>query len=144
MRMKTDWLKTVNDINSRRFVIPPGWYTRDQVAEDLKCDPAKVGDLLKPGIDSGDIERQAFSVWDPGRRLAVSVVCYRKVSGAETKTTENQPAKPVKPAAKTDVESRVIAAIRANPTYTDYKISRNYRGINASDVARIRASLTRK
>lgn len=130
--MKTNWLRTVNEINSKRYVIPEGWETREQVAEGLQCDPAKVADLIKPGLASGDIERQVFPVWDAARRMALSAVCYR-LAGSD-------PKKPVKPASGA-LEARIEASILRNPGHTDFQIAKNFRGVTSGDVRKIRESL---
>lgn len=128
----TNWLKKVNDINKKRFVIPEGWETRDQVAESLQCDPSKVSDLLKPGVESGEIERQMFPVWDAGRRMAVSTVCYR-LAGATAKAPQK--------AATSDLDSRIAASIARNPSYTNAQIAKSFRGVSAGQVAAVRAGL---
>jgi len=74
---KNNWLKAINDINKSRYIIPEGWDTKEQVAEKMQCSPDRVADLLKPGIQSGDFERQEFSVWSEARRLTERVTCYR-------------------------------------------------------------------
>lgn len=79
---KTNWLNVTNRINSDRFQIPAGWETKDQVAESLQCDPKRVADLLKPGIESGHIERKQFPMWIEARRLVEQVVCYRENQAA--------------------------------------------------------------
>jgi hypothetical protein len=131
--MKTNWLKTVNEINSKRFVIPDGWETRDQVAESLQCDPAKVADIMKPGVASGDIERQTFPLWDAARRMAVSIVCYRLAGQG--------PKAPIKPA-RGPLETRIAASILRNPRHTDFQIAKNFRGVTSGDVRGIRESLS--
>lgn len=130
--MKTNWLKKVNDINSKRFVIPDGWETREQVAESLQCDPLKVADILKPGVTSGDIERQSFPVWDTARRMAVSAVCYRMASNAA-----EEPAKPATGA----LEGRIERSIRRNPRHSNSQIAKNFNGVTSAMVAAIRESL---
>jgi hypothetical protein len=133
--MKTNWLKTVNEINSKRFVIPDGWETRDQVAASLQCDPSKVGDILKPGVASGEIDRQTFPVWDAARRMAVSVVCYRMAGEG--------PKKPSKPSRghSGSLEERIEAAILRYPSHSNHQIAKNVRGVTSSDVERIRCAL---
>ena len=113
---RTNWNRTVNEINRKKYVIPPGWDTREQVAESLQCAPDKVADLLKPGIQSGDIEKQEFPIWDDGRRMTVRVACYR-VRGAD--------APAVVPTG--DAADRVRAAIKRNPKHTDRQIAKNQR-----------------
>lgn len=126
--MKTNWLKTVDSINSKRFTTPEGWETRDQVAESLQCDPSKVGDLMKPGVDSGEIERKSFPVWDQNRRMTVQVVCYRlAAAGKDPKPNHS--------------ETKIQASIKRNPGHSDHQIAKNFRGVTSGDVARIRSSM---
>src|SRR6478609_2065580 len=108
--MKTNWAKTVNEINRERYSIPEGWDTREQVAEALQCAPDKVADILKPGIQSGDIERAEFPVWDENRRMTVRVTCFRKT---ETKETTTSPSK------VSDKTGRIRAAILKHPNLSD-------------------------
>lgn len=124
--MKTNWKQTVSEINRKRYVIPAGWETREQVAESLQCDPAKVGDLLKPGIQSGDIERQTFQVWDDGRRMAISVPCYR-IAGKDAPEAGG-----LSPA-----DERIAASIRRNPQHPNWKIGSILK-VPAAEVARVR------
>lgn len=127
--MKTNWLKTVSTINQQRYIVPEGWDTRDQVAESLQCDPSKVADLLKPGIEAGEIERQQFSVWDANRRMAVPTVCYRIKS-------EKSPAK-----FSTDLDEKIASSIRRNPNHTNAQIAKCYRGTTSGQVAAIRKTM---
>lgn len=126
--MKTNWKQTVNEINRKRYTIPEGWETREQVAECLQCDPAKVADILKAGIASGEVERQTFQSWDENRRMAVGVVCYR-IAG-ETEASE-------KPS---DITTKIRASIKRNPGYSNSKIANNFKGVSAADVAQVRSS----
>jgi hypothetical protein len=124
--MKNNWKKTIDQINAERFVVPPGWDTKDQVALSLECTPDKVNDMLKPGIASGDIERKEFSVWNSARRLTEKIVCYRLVTLEPPKET---------------TEDKIRRAIMANPSKSNSDIARCYRGLIAADVAKVRASL---
>ena len=131
--MKNNWNRTVTEINRKRYVIPAGWDTREVVAESLECAPDRVADLLKPGIQSGEIERQEFSVWDDARRMTTRVVCYRV--GDE---------KVAKSATKAQVDDRergrVKRALERNPDWNDQRIARNARS-QKSVVAEIRKEL---
>lgn len=128
--MKTDWTKTVNAINRSRYTIPEGWDTRDQVAESLQCDPDKVADILKPGVQSGEIERQEFPVWDDKRRLTTRVVCYR-IAGEKPPVETGRPR----------LYERIAAAIARNPKKTNREIARNIRGSSSGEVAKVRLAM---
>lgn len=133
--MKNSWTKAVNTINKQRYVIPEGWSTRDQVAEDLQCAPDKVATLLKPGLENGTFDKQDFSVWDDGRRMAVRVTCYRiagegKAAPPAAVTVTVTPKK--KGSAKTrpvdaDELDRARRCIERNPHLDDYGVAKNVR-----------------
>lgn len=131
--MKNNWNKTVNEINRKRYVIPEGWDTREVVAEQLECAPDRVADLLKPGLQSGEIERQEFSVWDEARRLTTRVVCYRVASG-------KPPTMPAKPEPENREYARIRAGILRNPQFEDKRIARNARS-TVSVVAQVRKDM---
>ena len=135
--MKTDWMKKVNEINRRRYTVPDGWETKEQVAESLECDPDKVPELLKPGIQTGDIERDEFSVWDEKRRQTVRVVCYRlsdgKVASQATKASGRS-----RKARGGSVEERIAAALERNPGATNREIAKKLYGVRSSDVEAVR------
>lgn len=135
--MNANWKKTIDRINKDRYQIPPGWDTKETIATQLECAPDRVSDLLKPGIQSGDIERQEFPVWDSARRMTVRVTCYRQKPG----TPSSQPAVAgcSAPTNKTAVlMGKIAASIRANPKATDRQIAKNYRGATSALVATIR------
>jgi hypothetical protein len=131
---KNNWTKTVATINREKYTIPEGWDTRDKVALDLQCAPDRVADLLKPGIQSGQIERQDFPVWDDARRLTVRVTCYR-VAGPE-----KVPAAPTSVVPGDRETARIERALRTDPSKTDYLIAKNVRS-TVGVVRQVRASL---
>jgi hypothetical protein len=134
---KNNWMKAVNEINRQRFTIPEGWDTREQVAEKLQCSPDRVSDLLKPGLSTGDFERQEFNVWDDTRRLTVKAVCYR----VAVPKSEAPPAGKSKPVQADDAETdRVTRAILRNPRASDATIAKNNRS-SSKRVREIRASM---
>ena len=128
------WLKTINRINTSRFQIPAGWQTREQVAVELQCDPDRVADLLKPGLQSGDFERKDFPVWDSARRMTVRVICYR-VCGSDEK-----PAPKAKAAPASGLDEKIRQAIERNPSKDDRAISKAV-SVLIADVRRVRAEL---
>jgi hypothetical protein len=132
--MKTNWIKTVNEINHKRFTIPPGWETKEQVAVSLQCAPDKVADILKPGIQSGDIEKQDFSLWDEKRRMAVKVTCFRL---ADSESPAPAPSVADIPAEKV---TRILAAIGRNPGCTDREIAKKLSKTTSREVAAVRAT----
>lgn len=130
--MKTNWKKQVNEILSRKHVVPDGWETRDQVAEALECSPDKVHQLLKPGLDEGVFERAEFSVWNNARRMTERVTCYRQVDKEQ---------KPQKTAGGITFEEKIREAILRFPSHTNHQIAKNYRGVTAAMVAAIREEM---
>jgi len=141
--MKTNWLKTVNEINRKRFTIPEGWETKDQVAENLQCDPDKVGDMLKPGLQSGDIERQEFPLWDEGRRMTVRVVCYR-LAGEKSAAAPKPAARNAAASSVTSIEERIEAALAKYPKKSNYEIAHNIKGCTSGLVGVVRGRLGKK
>lgn len=140
--MATNWKQTVNRINNERYRVPEGWETREQVAASLQCDPARVNDILKPGIASGDIERQEFPVWNSDRRMTTRVACYRlRPAGAAKAAEKDVPAKKRQnhPAAAVSRDRRILQAIENYPAETDRQISRRVSGATSSMVRELRA-----
>jgi hypothetical protein len=131
--MKTNWIKTVNEINRKRFTIPPGWETRDQVAESLQCAPDKVADILKPGIAAGDIEKQDHSVWDEKRRMSVKVPCYRIADS-------QSPAPPDVSDIPSEKVVRILACIGRNPGLSDRDIAKKLSKTTSREIAAVRAA----
>lgn len=133
-RMKNNWIKTVASINREKFTIPEGWDTREQVAESLECSPDRVSDILKHGIQSGQIERQDFPVWDDNRRLTTRVVCYR-IGSSNSKPEPSQLI-----ATSSSERKRVIRALKRNPNRSDSEIANNNQSTPAF-VKQLRAQL---
>jgi hypothetical protein len=126
--MKTNWLKITNRINQDRYKIPDGWETKEQVAESLQCAPDKVPDLLKAGINAGDIEKAQFPIWSDARRMAVPTTCYREAQKDQ-------------PQAKHDLAGRIADAIRRFPALSNSAIAKRFHvshGVKAADVERVR------
>lgn len=130
---KTNWLSTISQINAKRYVVPHGWDTKEAVAESLQCDPSRVADLMKPGIDSGEIERQVFPVWDASRRMAVQTVCYR-VAGTKKPN-------PDAVAPSSTMEFRIAECIRRNPGWSNARVAKSIRGTKVSDIAAVRQNI---
>lgn len=139
--MNTKWMKAVDSINKRKFTVPPGWETREQVAVSLKCAPDRVHAILKPGLEEGAFESCVFNVWDDDRRLTVRVTCYRIVE----RDDQPAPARSAKPGkhAAVSMEDRIAAAIARHPEHTNNGIAKLFRGILAADVAKVRAGMGR-
>lgn len=145
--MSTNWQKTVNRINADRYSIPPGWDTKEQVAVSLQCDPARVNDILKPGIEAGEIERQEFPLWDEKRRLTTRVTCYREASttvkdptGGKALVDVTAKKKAGRPADR-NLDDRVRAAVLRFPDKTACALARNLSNVSSVQVAEIRRRL---
>lgn len=77
------WLKLVTKHKVQKNVVPPGWQTREEVAEQLACHEERVNGVLKDAINAGEVEVQSFPVWIAAKRKVVPTTCYRIV-GADT------------------------------------------------------------
>ena len=75
---KTNWKKLNEKIQSEAHAFPKGWSTKEEVAEELECAPERVNTILAPGIRSGEVERQEFTVWDSELRRLTRVTGYRE------------------------------------------------------------------
>jgi hypothetical protein len=78
-----NWKSYVEKQNAKTYVLPEGWSSKEEVAEQLECSPDSVRDRLKPGIASGEIEAQQFKVWSEERKQIMMVMAYRH-RGANT------------------------------------------------------------
>lgn len=134
---KNNWTKTVAAINREKYTVPEGWDTREKVAADLQCAPDRVADLLKPGLQSGQIERNTFGVWDDARRLTTQVVCYRIAVAGEAKEEATGATRKGVDAGE---RKRVTRALKRNPERTDRLIAKNNRSTVAV-VSGIRKAL---
>jgi DNA-binding CsgD family transcriptional regulator len=75
-----NWKLFVEKKNAKTFVLPDGWDSRDEVAQQLDCSTDKVDDHLRPALKSGEVIKQQFKVWDDGQKRLVFVVAYREAS----------------------------------------------------------------
>ena len=76
-----NWKSYVEKQNEKNFILPPGWTPREEVAEQLGCSTERVDEQLRPGLKSGEIEKQQFRVWDKRLKKIVLQIAYR--SGGE-------------------------------------------------------------
>ncbi len=95
-----NWKSYVEKKNAKTFVLPPGWDSRDAIAEQLECSPEKVDDHLRPSLRSGEVVKDIFNVWDASLKRLVRVIAYR-----ESGKAKESPAAPVADA-KTIIELR--------------------------------------
>lgn len=135
------WIKTVNRVNASRYTVPEGWSTREQVAVELECDPEKVGEILKPAIAEGAIERQDFSVWNDKRRRAERATCYRILAPGTKPATQPSPSKKKEKPAAPDFDSRVRQALIRHPGATDAAIAHSLFKTKTADVVEVRRRL---
>lgn len=136
--MKTDWKAVMAKQNKKTFRWPDGWDTREEVAEQLECSPDRVSQHLAPCIRAGEIEVQAFPVWDDVLKRVVRVTGYRK------RPAKAEPARasaaPV--VAHTEALTAVLAAHQRNPKASAIAIQKNlpkrFRGtVTLADIRRI-------
>lgn len=72
-----NWKRVVSEQNSKVYKWPPGWDTREKVAEHLECSEDRVSEILAPALKSGEVEKASFPVWDSERQRKVYVVGFR-------------------------------------------------------------------
>lgn len=73
-----NWKQLVEAQNRRTYVLPPGWDSRDKIAEQLECSVDNVRVLLGPAIRAKSVEVSVFPVWDEVTKKVVRVTAYRK------------------------------------------------------------------
>jgi len=74
-----NWKNLVETQNAKSYVLPPGWDSRDTIAEQLECSSDRVRVLLAPGLKSGEIETSIFPIWDAVTKRVIRVTAYRRV-----------------------------------------------------------------
>ena len=110
------WQNIVEKQNTKHYSIPKGWDTRDQVAEDLECSPERVTQILAPGIRSGAIQTQKFSVWDPVLKRVNVVTCFREAPvGAEAPPKAKPEPKPKHSVGEDDLAQTVQRILVRRP-----------------------------
>lgn len=81
-----NWKLLVEAQNRKTYVLPPGWDSRDKVAEQLECSVDNVRVLLAPAIRAKAVEVQQFPVWDDIIKKVVRITAYRRrVDNAQKK-----------------------------------------------------------
>lgn len=75
-----NWKQLVEAQNRRTYVLPPGWDSRDRIAEQLECSVDNVRVLLGPAIRAKSVEASVFPVWDEVTKKVVRVTAYRRRS----------------------------------------------------------------
>lgn len=73
-----NWKSLVEAQNRKTYVLPPGWDSRDKVAEQLECSVDNVRVLLAPAIRAKAVEVQQFPVWDDIIKKVVRITAYRR------------------------------------------------------------------
>jgi hypothetical protein len=86
-----NWKNYVEKQNSKAFVLPPGWDSRESIAEQLECAPDRVRDHLQPGIAAKEIESRQFPVWDSALGRKVAVTAYRQICHAGAQQAPSKP-----------------------------------------------------
>ena len=75
-----NWKHLVEAQNRRTYVLPPGWDSRDRIAEQLECSVDNVRVLLGPAIRAKSVEVSVFPVWDEVTKKVSRVTAYRRRS----------------------------------------------------------------
>jgi hypothetical protein len=96
-----NWKSLVEKTNQKVYVLPPGWDSRDDIAEQLECSPEKVDENLRPLLRSGEVVKDTFTVWDKRGKRPIRVIAYQKVGkDAEASTAGSGATFDVKAVAK--------------------------------------------
>lgn len=74
----TNWKSFVESTQAKSYVLPPGWDTRETIANQLGCSEDNVRKLLQPAVKSGAVEFKQLPIWDKVLKKVRSVGCYRK------------------------------------------------------------------
>ena len=80
-----NWRNFVEESHAKAFKLPPGWDSKEKIADDLECSPDSVRRLLAPAIKAGAIDSQVFPVWDNLTKKIVRVTAYRKAQKVPSK-----------------------------------------------------------
>jgi len=86
-----NWKNFVAQQNAKVFTLPPGWDSRESIAEQLECSPEKVREHLQPGITARTIESRGFPVWDGQLSRKTMVTAYRRIDPESLCTTSPDP-----------------------------------------------------
>jgi hypothetical protein len=73
-----NWRNFVEESHAKAFKLPPGWDSKEKIADDLECAPDSVRRLLAPAIKAGSIDSNVFPVWCHVTKKIVRVTAYRK------------------------------------------------------------------
>lgn len=142
--MSNNWKKAVEKLNREKYRVPDGWDTKESVALQLGCTVDRVNEIIKPGLQSGDFERQDFLLWDERRGTTARTSCYRIVDRS------SKPEIPTKIPTKCrdsgafhadSREARIAAAILKHPDWTDLRVAKSFKGATAGEVRGIRESM---
>lgn len=77
--MSTNWKSFVETSQSKAYVLPEGWDTRETIAEQLGCSSDNVRKLLAPAIKNGSVEFKQLPLWDKVLKKVRSVACYHRI-----------------------------------------------------------------
>ena len=80
-----NWKNLVAAQNAKSYVLPPGWDSREKIAEDLECSPDRVRILLAPALRSGAIETDVFPVWCPLTKRVIRTTAFRRKPATKLK-----------------------------------------------------------
>lgn len=87
-----NWNALVEAQNRKTYVLPPGWDSRDAIAEQLECSPDRVRVLLGPALRAKTVETSVFPVWDEVTKKVIRITAYRKrPTGALAKSPSSAP-----------------------------------------------------
>ena len=79
MSNNTNWKRLVEKTQASTFVLPAGWTSRDDMAEQLECSTDRVRVLMAPALKTQVVETKVFPVWDSVTKKVLRVTAYREV-----------------------------------------------------------------
>lgn len=83
--MATNWKSAVEKSLAEANVLPPGWDTRDDIADQLGCSAERVRLYMAPLIKERKAEVKVWTVWDKELKKLVHVTAYRELPVKPTK-----------------------------------------------------------
>lgn len=80
--MATNWKSAVEKSLAEAHVLPDGWDSREEIAEQLGCSDERVRLVMAPLIKDRKAEVKVFTVWDRELKRLSKVTAYREIKAA--------------------------------------------------------------
>ena len=81
--MATNWKSAVEKSLAEAHVLPAGWDSRDDVADQLGCSVERVRLLMAPLVKERKCEVKLFTVWDKELKKLSHVTAYRELAAGK-------------------------------------------------------------